>query len=57
MRVAARGTAVAAVVLILAGGGGLLYAPDNKTAIKLVILLAGVAVGVGGWLWARIQRR
>jgi hypothetical protein len=48
---------VAAVVLILAGGGGLLYAPDNKPAIKLVILLAGVAVGVGGWLWARIQRR
>jgi hypothetical protein len=57
MRVAARGTAVAAVVLILAGGGGLLYAPDNKAAIKLVILLAGVAVGVGGWLWTRIQRR
>ena len=49
--------AVAAVVLVLAGAGGLLYAPENKTAIKVVILLAGVVIGLGGRLWARNTRR
>ncbi|REH18125.1 hypothetical protein BCF44_13712 [Kutzneria buriramensis] len=57
MRVASRGTAVAAVILVLVGAGALLYAPENKTAIKVAILVAGVAIGLAGWLWARIQRR
>ena len=49
--------AVAALVLVLVGAGGLLYAPDNKTVIKVVILVVGVLIGLGGWLWARIPRR
>jgi cyanate permease len=48
---------VAALVLVLVGAGGLLYAPDNKTVIKVVILVVGVLIGLGGWLWARIPRR
>lgn len=50
-------TAVAAVVLVLVGAGGLVYAPENKTVVKVVVLLAGVVLGLGGWLRARISRR
>lgn len=57
MRTAPRGTAIAAVILIMVGAGALLYAPENKTAVKVVILVAGVVIGLAGWLWARIQRR
>ena len=38
------GMAVAAL-LVAAGAGGLVYAPENKAAIKVVVLVAGVVIG------------
>lgn len=51
-----RGAAVVAVGLIVVGGAALLYAPENKTAIKVAILVAGVVIWVVTWLRARSRR-
>lgn len=54
-----RGMALVAVGLVVVGAAALLYAPENKTAVKVAILVAGVVVGVVGvvaWLRARQHR-
>ena len=48
-----RGAAVAAIALIVVGAAALLYAPENKAAIKIAILAAGVVLGAVVWLRSR----
>lgn len=48
-----RGAAITAVVLIVAGLAAVVYAPENKLAIKIGIVVVGVVIGVVAWLRAR----
>jgi hypothetical protein len=51
-----RGAMMLAGVLVVAGVAALVYAPENKTAIKVGMLVVGVVIGAVTWLWARSRR-